>query len=73
MQRLYIDRFEGEYAVCETADRNQQLLPIQNLPQGAKEGDCLDIDEGGSIFINVQETLQRRENVKNLLQNLLKR
>lgn len=73
MQKFFIDRFEGSYAVCETVDRNQQLLESCLLPEGAKEGDCIEIAEDGSILINVEETEKRRKATSNLLKSLLKR
>jgi hypothetical protein len=35
--KVTIDRFEGEYAVCEKADRTMINIPREKLPAGAKE------------------------------------
>lgn len=72
-EQLVIDRFEGEYAVCETQNRDQQLLERSRLPAEAKEGDCLIISEDGAVTIDVEETARKREAVNKLLQSLLKR
>ncbi len=43
-----IDRFEGEFAVCELEDMSFANLPKAFLPEGAREGSKLRItlDEG---------------------------
>ena len=38
---LIIDRFEGEYAVCEEESGSFRKLPKVFLPAGSREGDCL--------------------------------
>ena len=61
--RVIIDRFEGQYAVCEKDDRSMMDIEKDKIPAGAVEGDILDI-EGSFIIINKGETLKRKE--KNL-------
>lgn len=39
-----IDRFEGEYAVCELEDMSFANLPKAFLPEGAAEGSKLSIN-----------------------------
>ncbi|WP_040196563.1 DUF3006 domain-containing protein [Candidatus Soleaferrea massiliensis] len=69
MQTVSIDRFEGGKAVCETDARKHILIPLDQLPAGAKEGDCLDID-GGVIVINHEETDRRRQKALELQRRL---
>lgn len=39
--KLMIDKFEGNYAVCETEDKKMINFDINKLPSGVKEGDVL--------------------------------
>lgn len=73
MPKLTIDRFEGKYAVCETEDRNQQMLERAMLPPEVKEGDCLEISANGGIKIDKEATFEKREAANILLKSLLKR
>lgn len=63
MRRLIVDRFEGEYAVCE--DENQQYctVEISRLPEGAGEGAVLSISDEGIISLDREETARRRERI----------
>lgn len=36
--RITIDRIEGDFAVCETEDKQMLDIPINILPSGAREG-----------------------------------
>lgn len=68
---LIIDRFEGEYAVCEDADTQKQLrLPKVFLPRGVREGDCLCPCGQGEYQVDAQETLRRRALIKQRLDDL---
>lgn len=67
---LIIDRFEGEYAVCEDQDTlNAKKLPRVLLPQGTREGDCL-VLEAGEWKLNAAETLRRRKEAQESLNML---
>jgi len=57
--RLVIDRFEGEMAVCEKADRTLVNIPRRQLPPGAQEGDVL-IVEGDNLRVDPVETARRQ-------------
>ena len=67
--KVSIDRFEGEIAVCE--QDNGEILNIEKsrLPENAKEGDVLDIDDD-MITIDHDETEQRKEQIKKLVDDL---
>ncbi len=41
--QIIIDRFEGEYAVVELEDKTFENLPRTLVPEGAHEGDALEI------------------------------
>lgn len=43
---LIIDRFEGEFALCEDEGRQMRRIPRSELPAQAREGDCLTCEDG---------------------------
>jgi hypothetical protein len=69
--RVIIDRFEGDYAVCEREDRKMINIEKRRLPEGVKEGDAL-IVNGDVIKIERQETNQKKEEIKKLMDELWK-
>lgn len=66
MKKLIIDRFEGDFAVCETDDLEFVNIPIAALPCGAKEGDVF------TISIDKSETDKRKEKIEGLMNSLFK-
>ena len=71
---LIIDRFEGEYAVCEeNAEGKFRRIPKVLLPTGVREGDCLIPAPDGEYRIDAAETLRRRAEIKRRLDNLYQR
>lgn len=67
--KVIIDRFEGEFAVCEKEDRKIIDIEISKLPSNAKEGDVLNISND-TITIEVEETEKRRRKIEELTKNL---
>ncbi len=64
--RIIIDRFEGDFALCET--ENGKILDVPSeLFENAHEGDVFDIS------FNEKETLNRKENLNSRLKNLFDR
>ncbi|HBW33883.1 MAG TPA: DUF3006 domain-containing protein [Desulfosporosinus sp.] len=63
---LIIDRFEGDWAIIETENRDTFNLPRIVLPPGIKEGDVISIHVG----IDVVATKERTEKSKHRLDNL---
>ncbi|MFY9213395.1 MAG: DUF3006 domain-containing protein [Tissierellaceae bacterium] len=57
--RIIIDRFEGDFAVVELEDKSFVDMPLKLIPEGAKEGDILEIE------INREETEKLHEERKN--------
>jgi hypothetical protein len=56
--RLVVDRFEGEFVVVELPGGNTIDLPLWLLPNGAKEGDVIQVEtglgrEGGSVRLTI--------------------
>lgn len=69
--KVIIDRFEGEYAVCEKENRAMIDIKRCAIPIGAKEGDVLQIG-GDGIRIDPSETEKRKREIDELTKNLWK-
>jgi hypothetical protein len=67
--KVIIDRFEGEYAVCEKENREIIDIKTEIIPKEAKEGDVLDI-QGDKITIDVKETERRKKEIEELTKDL---
>ena len=67
---LIIDRFEGEYAVCEEESGSFRKLPKVFLPAGSREGDCLVLLPGGAWQVDRAATAQRRQEIRRMLEDL---
>ncbi len=64
-----IDRFEGEFAICE--DENGVMHDIEKalLPANAAAGDCFK-ERNGAYVLDSQETARRREAIRRKLNSL---
>ncbi len=67
--RVVIDRFEGDFAVCEKEDRTMLNIKRGKLPASANEGDVLIID-GEMIEIDVAETAKKKQFVEKLAEDI---
>ena len=67
--RLIIDRFEGDFAVCENENRKMINIEKSKLPKEAKEGSALIIN-GDKIEIDHIETENRRKRIKEMMDSL---
>lgn len=68
-----IDRFEGEYAVCENKKTGEFInIPKNILPDNCKEGSILKFINGNYI-LDIEETKKEQENIKKLVDNLFKK
>lgn len=72
MKRLIIDRFEGNYAICELEDKSTVPVPKYKLPPECKEGECLIQDDEGmyrkdSDAVKIRES-RLREKINRLFQ-----
>lgn len=67
---LSIDRFDGDYAICQ--DDNEKLYEIKmsKLPENAKLGDILKISPDGTLAFDMAETLNRKKRIKKLQDKL---
>lgn len=74
-RNMIIDRFEGGFAICEELaegkpkkkkDIHYYGIELNELPEGAKEGDVLAIGDDGALKIDAAETKKRREMMQKL-------
>ncbi|NLK28116.1 MAG: DUF3006 domain-containing protein [Clostridiales bacterium] len=72
LSKLIIDRFEGNYAVCEGEDKTIVNIPKYKLPLDCKEGDCLILDSDGMYQKDVKTTQHRDNKIKEKLNRLFK-
>jgi hypothetical protein len=67
--KVVIDRFEGDYAVCEKENREMIDIKRDRIPKEAKESDVLDIQDD-KIEIDVNETEKRKKEIEELTKDL---
>lgn len=67
--KITIDRFEGDYAVCEKENKKMIHIQKSKIPIEAKEGDVLLIN-GEDIIIDQEETMKRKKEIEELVNDL---
>lgn len=72
MRKLIIDRFEGTYAICEDQEKKMFAVSLNELPQGAKPGDVLQISGAGELSVDQEETQRRRKKMAGLQSKLFR-
>ena len=72
MRKLIIDRFEGTYAICEDQEKKMFVISLNELPQGAKPGDVLQISGAGELSVDQEETQRRRKKMAGLQSKLFR-
>lgn len=69
--KVIIDRFEGNYAVCEADDKSMLNIEKSKLPRSAREGDILYVN-GDKIRIDVKGTRERKRKIEKMVEDLWK-
>lgn len=72
MRKLIIDRFEGTYAICEDQEKKMFAISLNELPQGAKPGDVMQISGAGELSVDQEETQRRRKKMAGLQSKLFR-
>jgi len=67
--KVIIDRFEGDFAVCEKEDRQMLDIERDKIPTTAKEGDVLNITND-RITIDLEDTKRRKKEIEELTKDL---
>lgn len=68
--KLYVDRIEEGYAICEDDELNQYFISIKKAHSSLKEGDVIAIDKKGKILVDEKETNSRKIKIKELQDRL---
>lgn len=66
---LVIDRFEGDFAVCEDDSCKMHNIARSTIPKEAKEGDVI-VVEGDNITIDEAETKKRKAEIEELTEDM---
>jgi hypothetical protein len=69
--KVIIDRFEGNFAVCEKEDKQMLDIEKSKIPIIAREGDVLNITND-KITIDPEETRKKRREIEKLTEDLWK-
>lgn len=69
---LIVDRIEQAFAACEDERREIHFLPLEQLPDGLKAGDCLR-EQDGVYVLDEEETTRRKAANVQLFHRLIKR
>ena len=70
-EKYIIDRFEGDYAVCETGSGGFVNIQKNLLPGGAAEGDVIAAEGEPRVYgIDTVETEARRNRIKEKMKKL---
>jgi hypothetical protein len=74
-EKAVIDRFEGDQAVLLLGDGSERInVPRDQLPQGAREGDWLQVERDGqqvqSCRLDHEETESARRRIQDKLDRL---
>lgn len=65
--KVIIDRFEGNYAICEKEDFSTIDILKEKLPTDAKQGDVLVVDEKlENIVVDKEATKKLKEEIENM-------
>jgi len=67
--KVIIDRFEGNFAVCEKEDRSMIDIDKSRIPVGAKEGDILYMEDN-KISIDNKVTSNRKKHIEEITKDL---
>lgn len=67
--KAVIDRFEGEFAVCETEDGKMVNVGKARLPLNVQEGVVLDITDS-AISVDKEATEKRKKDIENLCKDM---
>lgn len=63
MKKLIVDRYEGQYTVCEDAEQKYFAIETSEMPEGAVPGAVLVISDDGVISVDLQATEERRKKI----------
>ena len=69
MQEYIVDRFEGNFVVCENEQKEMIKIEASILPKNLKEGMVI-VFKNGKYIISKEKTKRRKELIKEKMKNL---
>ena len=64
MKKLIVDRYEGQYTVCEQPKEKKYFaIETAEMPANAKPGAVVLISDEGVITVDEEETARRRKRI----------
>ena len=72
MKFMSIDSIGERFVICEDDYFRTVYIDISDLPDGASEGDIIQVNDDGSLEINKQETERRRAEIAKVQDKLWK-
>lgn len=72
MKIYSIDRFEENFAICEDDNCSVTKVKINDLPENAKPGDMIVVDDAGNIKVDEELTKARKEKILEMQNKLFK-
>jgi hypothetical protein len=69
---LIVDRFEGDFAVCEEGYGKTVNIPKAELPPSVGEGDCLIAVAEGVYEVDADETARRKKRISEKMSRLFR-
>lgn len=70
MDKLFVDRIESNFAVCENQDNEFINIPLRELPKDVHEGSVLSINNSGKYNLLKQEEIDRKNKLLKAQENL---
>lgn len=68
--KYVVDRIEGNYAVCEDENNKIVNIPLKELPEDIKEKDVISFEEDKISKILIQDTLERKKRIREMVKDL---
>ena len=63
MKTLIVDRFEGQYTVCEDKEQKFFAIDTSEMPSDATPGTVICINDDGVITVDAEETERRKKRI----------
>ena len=69
--RYIVDRIEGDVAVLERDDLELVDVPLTELPEGVRQHDCLEVEDG-AWRIDRDRTAERKRRIEEKMRRLFR-
>ena len=63
MRKLIVDRYEGQYTVCEDKEQKFFAIDTSEMPSDATPGTVICINDDGVITVDAEETERRKKRI----------